>query len=355
MMSIENLEIPAGASAIVALSGGVDSAVTAALLTEKGVKVTAATMLHKKAGQERDVEDAAAVCRQLGIKHITVNIADKYETFLEHEVRRVYAAGKTPNPCVLCNEQIKFGLFFETLLSSFSALSADSYWASGHYARIASDGRGFYHVAKGVFTAKDQSYFLYRLSQQVLARLRFPLGDMVKSEVRALARHYNLPVKEKADSQDFCLGENELRPQHEEPVRLVDKEGFFLGMGKGFSHYTIGQRKGLGVQSSRPLYVNKLNYAAGEVVLGDNASLFGRRFAVEQPVFADESELPLECSVKVRSASKEKTGLVKRGAGGRLEVELYEQERAISPGQSAVFYGGDIVLGGGYISEVFEE
>jgi tRNA-specific 2-thiouridylase len=345
-----NLAIPAGASAVVAMSGGVDSSVTAALLCEQGVQVTGATMLHKKSGQERDLADAQEVCKLLGIKHLAINIADEYETFLKNEVHARYAQAITPNPCVLCNEQMKFGLFFNTLAKLMPNFSPNTYWASGHYARVVKYNDNYF-IKQGAFILKDQSYFLYRLSQAVLARLRFPLGDKAnKSEVRALAGHYGLPTQDKADSQDFCLGEVELRPKNEKPVILVDEQGNFLGQGKGFSHYTIGQRRGMGIAANKPLYVTKLNYSTGEVVLGGNEALFNNSFRLSNVVLVPNVTLPLKCTIKVRSASTAKEGVVHIDSEGSYIVTLNEAERAISPGQSAVFYNNNLVLGGGYIT-----
>ncbi|MCL2521128.1 MAG: tRNA 2-thiouridine(34) synthase MnmA [Spirochaetaceae bacterium] len=342
-----NLQIPAGSKAIVAMSGGVDSAVTAGVLLNQGVEVVAATMAHKKEGQRQDINDATAICRLLGIKHLVIDIAAEYEQFLE-SVRNIYAAALTPNPCVNCNQEMKFGLFFTKVMALLPANWKDCYWASGHYARV-EQHNNLYYLAKGSFILKDQSYFLYRLSQDVLQRLRFPLGTFSDKEAtRRLAEQFDLPVKEKQDSQDFCLGEELLRCQNEAPAAIVDSNGRLLKQGKGLSHYTIGQRRGLGVAGGSPLYVIKLDAGSGTVVLGDETQLFSQNFSLSNAVFVQQPTFPFTAQVKVRSGSRTIGATINKQANG-IKVSLDRPERAITPGQSAVFYHNDLVLGGGYI------
>lgn len=351
-MKMNNLTIPAKAHAVVAMSGGVDSSVVAALLLQQGVTVTGITMNHKPTGQEQDIADAKAVCALLGIEHKVVDIQAEYQHFLVNQVQAVYASGQTPNPCVLCNEQMKFGIFFNKFLAMLEdrALADNCFYASGHYARVMQDDEGHYYMAKGVYTEKDQSYFLYRLSQTQLARLRFPLGDLTKPEVRVLAAQFDLGVKSKGDSQDFCLGQEQLRPAQEQPVTLVNEEGEVLGSGKGLSRYTIGMRRGLGVSSNEPLYVVRLDPLNHQVVLGPEAHLYASSFWLDQPCFSRPITGRLDMQVRIRSMSKEQPATVICHEDGRVEVVFSLPQRAITPGQSAVIYEGDLVLGGGFIA-----
>ncbi len=355
-MITNNLTILAKAHAVVAMSGGVDSSVVAALLLQQGVTVTGITMNHKPAGQEQDITDAKAVCDLLGIEHKVVDIQAEYQHFLVNQVQEVYASGQTPNPCVLCNEQMKFGLFFDKFLAMLEdrTLAENCFYASGHYARVMLDDEGIYYMAKGVYKEKDQSYFLYRLSQSQLARLRFPLGDMTKPEVRVLAEQFNLGVKSKGDSQDFCLGLEQLRPAQELPVTLVDEEGKVLGTGKGLSRYTIGMRRGLGVSSNDPLYVVRLDPLNHQVVLGPEEHLYATSFWLDKPCFSRAIPQRLEAAVRIRSMSSEQPATVVSHADGRVEVIFSTPQRAITPGQSAVIYEGDLVLGGGFIAHCSE-
>jgi tRNA-specific 2-thiouridylase len=351
-MKMTNLTIPTKAHAVVAMSGGVDSSVVVALLLQQGVTVTGITMNHKPVGQEQDIADAQAVCMLLGIEHKVVDIQEEYQQFLVHQVQNVYASGQTPNPCVLCNAQMKFGLFFNKFLSMLKdrTLAENCFYASGHYARVMQDDQGRYYVAKGVYQEKDQSYFLYRLSQVQLAKLRFPLGDMTKPDVRFLAEQLNLGVKSKGDSQDFCLGLEQLRPTEELPVTLVDEQGKVLGVGKGLSHYTIGMRRGLGVSSNDPLYVVHLDPLNHQVVLGPEKHLYATSFWLEQPCFSRSLPRCLEAQVRIRSMSEEQAAIVMSHEDGRVKITFSTPQRAITPGQSAVIYEDDLVLGGGFIA-----
>lgn len=351
-MNLYNEEIPVGANAAVAMSGGVDSSVCAALLLKKGVKVTGITMNQKPSGQDKDIADAKAVCDLLGIEHRVINLVDAYSKFLQREVRAVFARGETPNPCILCNQQIKFGLFFNQFLSESSQLPEDTYIASGHYARIVRDTHSDYHVAKAVFLEKDQSYFLYRLSQKQLSRLRFPLGEMIKPEVRRLATEFSLPTKNKPDSQDFCLGKIDLRPKESDMVDIYDMAGNFLAPGKAIAHYTIGQRRGLGVSSTLPLFVVKIDKIEKRVIVGPEELLYQQRFTLKDTVFTTHQQFPIQGRVRIRSMGKENPALIEKNEDGTVIVTFEEKQRAITPAQSAVIYDGDVVLGGGFIDQI---
>ncbi|NIZ46350.1 tRNA 2-thiouridine(34) synthase MnmA [Entomospira nematocerorum] len=359
MEHLVNEQIPPGSLALVAMSGGVDSSVVAAMLLEQGIRCIGVTMQHKPSGQEGDIADAKAVCQHLGIEHITVSIQEEYETFLEQEIRQVYAQGRTPNPCVLCNERMKFGLFFDkfiTLSEQQQIISEEDknrpiFYASGHYARVVKLDSGYYSVARAPYAQKDQSYFLYRLTQQQLERLRFPLGEMEKPQVRLLAEKYGLVVKQKPDSQDFCMHPSVLRPIKELPTVIVNKQGDILGSGLGISHYTIGMRRGLGVSSKIPLYVTALRPQTGEVVLGEESDLYSSQFRIDQIVYVPELlQYADAVSVRIRSMSAAQPATVTLSEdGSMIYIETQQPQRAVTPGQSAVLYHGEVVLGGGFI------
>lgn len=351
MEQLYNEEIPAGAHAAVAMSGGVDSSVCAALLLKKGVRVTGITMNQKPSGQDKDIADAKAVCDLLGIEHKVINIVDDYHKFLQREVREVFARGETPNPCILCNQMIKFGLFFNRFLAESELFPENTYIASGHYARVVRDDFGDYHIAKAIFLEKDQSYFLYRLSQKQLSRLRFPLGEMIKPEVRRLAAEFGLPTQNKPDSQDFCLGKIDLRPLQSDKVDIYDTQGNFLAHGKEIAHYTIGQRRGLGVTSAQPLFVLKIDKDQKRVIVGEEDLLYQNKCTLRDAVFTPHQSFPIQGKVRIRSMGKESPAMIEKDADGKVLVTFEEKQRAITPGQSAVIYAGDVVLGGGFIGE----
>jgi tRNA-uridine 2-sulfurtransferase len=352
-----NLEIPSNAKVLLALSGGVDSSVALALLLERGNHCIGITMQHKPQGQEQDIADAKSICAQLGVEHHTIGIQGEYEQFLAEQIRAVYAKGLTPNPCVLCNQQMKFGLFFDKFLQTNPQAFGDTppqdvYYASGHYARVVQLASGHYALAKAPYAQKDQSYFLYRLAQEQLARLRFPLGLMEKPHVRLLAEKYGLSVKKKPDSQDFCMHPSVLRPVKEQPTLLVDKAGKVLAAGLGLSHYTIGMRRGLGVSSNNPLYVIAIRPQRHEVVLGEEADLYRSEFYLDNLVYTPELLLASKLGVRIRSTATEIEAKVELIEEDRLKVTLAQPARAISAGQSAVFSADGIVLGGGYIMAI---
>ncbi|NIZ19552.1 tRNA 2-thiouridine(34) synthase MnmA [Entomospira culicis] len=354
---IDNLTIPSGALALVAMSGGVDSSVVAAMLLEQHIACIGVTMQHKPQGQEQDIADAKTICAHLGIDHYVINIVSEYEQFLEEEIRAVYAQGRTPNPCVLCNERMKFGLFFDKFLYLMEnnqiplAQGREIYYASGHYAQVVQLPSGAYAVARAPYAQKDQSYFLYRLQQSQLRYLRFPLGKMEKPAVRLLAEKYGLAVKQKPDSQDFCMHPSVLRPKKELPTLLVDKAGKALGAGVGLSHYTIGMRRGLGVTSQKPLYVVEIRGDKHEVVLGDEADLYHHHFKVKDLVYTPELRASSKAFVKIRSTSPPQEAQIRWQGDETIVVEVVEPLRAITVGQSAVFYSADgVVLGGGFIN-----
>ena len=306
----------------VGISGGVDSTVAALLLKEQGHEVVGVTMTLGRADEAKSLAEAKAAAERLGIQFKIFDLAADWNANILQYVRETYLGGKTPNPCVKCNETVKFGLLpraaFEMGCEKF---------ATGHYARIV-DGR----LCRGVDRGKDQSYFLYRVKPEILEKTIFPLGELTKDEVREKARTFGLEVAEKDDSQDFCGGDpmrivNE--PNREGEVVTVD--GKVIGKHRGYWNYTVGMRKGLGIGGGTPYYVVALDAKQNRVIVGFKDDAIRYDLELTDAVGVIDKLLP----VKVRSAGEPK--LLKDGIAG------------IAPGQSAVFYDGDVVVGGGII------
>jgi len=351
---------------ILGLSGGVDSSVAATLLARAGHEVVGITMKIWREGrfaggpkdacygpgEADDIARAEALSRRLGIPYHVFDCAGEYETVVLDYFKREYLAGHTPNPCVRCNAFLKFGVL--PGLARKSGLAFDRF-ATGHYARIREeDGR--FRLLRGADETKDQSYFLYRLTQAQLAGLLFPLGELRKSEVRALAAEFGLEVKDQPDSQDFYSGDHaELIGAPDRPGDIVDETGRVLGRHSGFWKFTIGQRKGLGVAHPRPLYVLAVDACRNEVVVG-TAERTRRRALVAGDcrwVSIAPPSAPLEVQIKIRSTGHPVPGAMLHPHGdGRVEARLGGEGLAgVAPGQSAVFYQGDVLLGGGIIEE----
>lgn len=349
----------------VGLSGGVDSSVAALLLKERGHNVVGITMKlwdgrYKGggrdacfgAGEEKDIADAAAFARAIGIEYRVFDCSREYDDAIVSYFRQTYLAGQTPNPCVRCNALFKFGLLPE--LAARSGLSFDRF-ATGHYARIAERQGGRLAVRRAIDEAKDQSYFLYRLSQTQLARQIFPLGEMRKEDVRAKASEAGIAAAAKPDSQDFYSGDiSELIGAEDRQGDIVDLHGKVLGHHNGFWRYTIGQRKGLCIGGAgEPYYVVDLDACRNRVIVGraDEASRteFSVTDIVDGALTAVEREgRRIECLVKIRS------GGVPRGPafieGDRCEVPA--GIHGVAPGQSAVFYDANgVILAGGVIAK----
>ena len=338
----------------VGLSGGVDSSVAAALLREQGHEVVGITMKlwregrykggDKDAcfgpGEAEDIANAEALCRQLGIEYRVFDCADEYEKVVLDYFRSEYLAGRTPNPCVRCNAFMKFGVLPQ--LARKSGLTFDKF-ATGHYARLREEN-GAIHLFRGVDEKKDQSYFLYRLNQSQLKHLMFPLGGMTKQEVRELAARYGLSVKDKPDSQDFYSGDHaELLNTPPREGNIVDTAGNVLGRHDGFWHFTIGQRKGLGVAAKHPLYVLELNPCRNEVVVGSADDTLQHELKLVDCAWITD-EPSGEVQVKVRSASSLRNAVFEAN-----KLVFPDGITAAAPGQSAVLYRDDEVLGGGII------
>ena len=350
--------------ALIAMSGGVDSSLAAKLMKDKGFDCIGCTMKlyhNEDVGIERsrtccsldDVEDARSVAYKLGMPFYVFNFTDAFRDTVIRKFIESYENGITPNPCIDCNRYMKFDKLFERV----KILGCD-YIVTGHYARI-EEQDGKFVLKKALDETKDQSYVLYSMTQDQLAHTMFPLGGMRKTEVRAIAQVCGFVNAEKPDSQDICFVPNgdyasviELQTG-KRPVEgnFMDKQGNVLGRHKGVIHYTIGQRKGLGISSTEPLYVCGISPQDGNVILGSNDDLFSREADISDfnwisgKVFEGE----FRCKAKIRYRHPEQWATVLPTGADTVHITFDEPQRAITPGQAAVLYDGDIVLGGGTI------
>lgn len=335
----------------VAMSGGVDSSLTAALLLEKKFEVIGVTMILSD--DKKNILDAQKVCNHLGISHHVADFREIFNAEVENYFVDEYLRGRTPNPCVRCNLKIKFGALFDFA----SDLGAD-FFSTGHYARIIfEDGR--FKLKKAVDAKKDQSYVLYNLTADKLSRIILPLGDFSKDETRRLAAQMNLPVADKPDSQEICFVPNddyknfilsrEPAAQALQAGEIIDSSGKVLGSHNGVANYTIGQRKGLGIAAPQPLYVTKLDVANKKVVVDTNDKLFTKNLTAHDAHWIYKPNLPKTLAAKIRYGSKFAICTVEEEKNF-LRVEFSEPQRAITPGQSIVFYDDDEVLGGAIIN-----
>jgi tRNA-specific 2-thiouridylase len=347
---------------VVAMSGGVDSSVTAALLHEQGHDIVGITLQLYDHGAAtgrkgaccagQDIHDAARVAETVGIPHYVLDYEARFRDAVIEDFADSYLRGETPIPCVNCNEKVKF----RDLLATARDLGAVAL-ATGHYARRV-EGADGPELHRAVDAARDQSYFLYRTTRAELDFLRFPLGALTKDETRALARRYALPVAAKPDSQDICFVPNgsyadvvtKLRPGAIEPGEIVDRDGNVLGRHDGIIHFTVGQRKGIGIAAAEPLYVLRLEPETHRIVVGPQAALGRNRVALHWVNWLGGGDAPrdgMAVQVKLRSAQPP---VAARLYDGGQEVRLDEPAFGVAPGQACVFYDGSRCLGGGWIA-----
>ncbi|GAK52454.1 tRNA/5-methylaminomethyl-2-thiouridylate-methyltransferase [Candidatus Moduliflexus flocculans] len=365
------LNTPTKSRIAVAMSGGVDSSVAAALLRQEGYDIFGLTMrlprsrefLAESPPPDADdepmyIQDARRTAENLGIPLYVMDIREQFREQIIRYFCEEYYAGRTPNPCVYCNPTIKFG----TLFGYAQALGAEG-MATGHYVKREYHAAYRRYVLRAASNAaKDQSYFLYRLSQEQLARSLFPLGGMTKEEVRHIARTLGLQeVAEKSESQEICFVSDQSYQQFLDTYfpagkdlsgNITNTSGRVLGTHQGIHLYTIGQRKGLGVALGSPRYVVELNPETKAVVIGENQELFSSRFSARDlsMMALERLSAPLNCQVKIRYRNAATPATVLPGETPEEAIVILEQpQRAVTPGQSAVFYDGDIVLGGGII------
>lgn len=359
------------------MSGGVDSSTVAAMLRSEGRNVIGLTMQlwnqRRLAGREGmpeavtgrccsldDVYDARRVAETIGIPYYVVNHEERFEREVVRPFVQEYLSGRTPIPCSLCNNHLKF----DQLLTVAQQIGADAV-ATGHYARLDFDAeRGRWLLKRPTDRSKDQTYFLFGLTQEQLSRTLFPLGEMTKPEVRELARKYGLALAEKPDSQEICFvpggdykrfldaylaEQGDALP--DTSGELVTTDGRVIGEHGGIHNFTVGQRKGLGVATGSPLYVIQIKGDARQVVVGQQENLYSKTLVARRTnlISVDELHQPMRVSVKIRHRHEPAAAVIEKRAGDEVLVTFDEPQRAITPGQAAVFYDGDIVVGGGWI------
>lgn len=337
---------------LLGMSGGVDSSAAAVVLKNQGYEVIGVTMqLFGK--NEENVKDAQAVCKNLGIQHYVFDYSEEFLNTVIADFLEQYKNGRTPNPCIVCNKFLKFGKMVEEA----KKLGAE-YVATGHYATVDFDGE-IYTLKKSKADKKDQTYVLYNLTQELLKHIVFPLGDFEsKEEIRNLAKNAGLDVANKPDSQEICfIPDNDYAKFIEERIgkfkegNIVDKSGKILGRHKGIIHYTVGQRKGLGISNVEPLFVISINKEKNEIIVGEEKDLYTNELFAEKMNYISGiiPKAGTECSAKIRYAAKAVKCRIYPQENNMVKVVFEEKQRAITPGQSVVLYNEDIILGGGII------
>lgn len=345
---------------LLGISGGVDSSVAAILLKNAGYEVIGATMVlyqnknNTSCMSQKTVEDAKKVCEKLGIEHYTLNYENEFKKYVINDFISCYQNVKTPNPCIECNKYMKFGLMYEKAKEL-----GCKYIATGHYAKTQYDEKYKKVVLKkSKSEKKDQSYVLYTMPPELVEHVLFPLGDFEsKDQIREIAKEYNLETATKKDSQDICfipdgdyikfLDENKIKFK---TGNIVTKKGEILGKHEGLHRYTIGQRKGLGIAYKEPLYVIKLDKEKNEVIVGEEKEIYSTKIVASDFNNVLGIEIKnLEVDAKIRYSAKADKAIINEKENGKVEVEFANPQRAITPGQSVVFYIDDVLVGGGKI------
>lgn len=354
--------------ALIAMSGGVDSSVACAIMQKRGFECIGITMKLYDNEDIRtdsrtccsldDTEDARGVCDRLGVSHYVLNLREEFIKCVIDPFRDAYLSGRTPNPCIDCNRNLKFG----ALMQKAAQLSCDTV-VTGHYARVVyNESLDEYELRKGIDPKKDQSYVLYMLSQEQLAHIRFPIGELSKDETRAIAEKHGFTNSAKPDSQDICfIPDGDYKGYLSKigvecpPGNFVTESGEILGQHTGICNYTYGQRKGLGLPAEHPWYVCAIRPMTNEVVLSDNESLFKRELTADNVSWTcrggipKESEFRAKARIRYHHREADASVYITNKDASSIRVVFDEPQRAITPGQAVVLYDGDKVLGGGTI------
>ena len=345
---------------LIAMSGGVDSSAAAHLISSQGYDAIGATMVVTRGlygnpdGASADALMAAKICEKLNLRHVTVDLCDEFKRYVVTDFVDRYLEGKTPNPCIVCNKKIKVGALLDYAVN----IGCDKI-ATGHYAKVEQDASGRFILKTATDSAKDQSYMLWSLSQEQLSRCVFPLGSLTKPEVREMALDLTFENAEQKDSQDVCFipdGDYATFIKHftDAPMPygdFVDMQGNLLGKHKGIIHYTVGQRKGLGISLGRPMFVHSKSADDNRVVLCDNEQLFSKKLTASNInlIATDRLDSPIRALAKTRYHQIPVMATITQTEEDKLSVEFDQPVRAISRGQSLVLYDGDVVVGGGFI------
>ena len=374
---------------VVGMSGGVDSTLTAVLLKQKGCNVMGATMslwdgsipegMTKESlppscfgpNEEKNIAECEVFCKNNGIEYHVINVTEEYKKNVLEYFKSEYRAGRTPNPCIRCNQTVKFGAFLEGIKKA--GIDFD-YFCTGHYAKIVISKDGVfgtnkrpYMLANALDSTKDQTYFLYRLSSETLSKIRFPLASLTKAEVFELAKKSNLAAAARKESQDFIAEEYFdmlFSDKKSIPGDIIDLDGNILGRHRGIEHYTIGQRRGLGVAVNYPVYVKSIDAEKNIIVLAPNDALNSQALIADDFVWPADipPDRPVNAMVKIRLASRPSPALIERYEAPESEQETYKSQpykitfempqRAATPGQSVVLYKDNVIIGGGIIRKI---